>query len=114
MALEEPKPEKVEEKKETTIKYKIRPTHYFNRDSKDEWELEVLLPGIEKSAIEFKVLKDVYFLKATRDQALYAISEYFPFEVDVKTIKAKYENGLLRVTGKVKDPLADAVKIELE
>ena len=48
----------VAEKKETDIKYRIRPTRYINYDcgSKD-WEIEVHLPGVEKSNISLKILK---------------------------------------------------------
>jgi len=105
---------KPEAAQEAQIKYQITPTHYMSFDSENnEWELEVHLPGVAKENVKFKTLSDAYFLEARRDTALYSVSEYFPFDVDVASIQAKYENGLLVVKGKIKDPLAEAVNITL-
>jgi len=100
---------------EAQVKYHITPTHYleFDDDGK-EWTLEIHLPGVAKENIKFKALPDAYFLEARREVALYSVSEYFPFDVDVSSISGKYNDGLLIVKGKVKDPLAEAVNIKLD
>jgi len=117
MAVIEKQPEKMEEKKDTkesTIQYHIRPSHYLDYDyDTNEFTLEVHIPGVAKSDIKIKFLQDAYSVEATRQNALYAVSEYLPFEVKVKSIKADYDNGLLRITGKIKDLLDEAYDIKI-
>lgn len=96
------------------IKYRIRPRRYFDYSCKDKtWEIEVQLPGVDKSEIKLKFLKDAYVLEARRDKALYRLSEYVPFEFDKDSISANYENGLLEIKGSITDPMAQAVEIKL-
>jgi len=100
---------------ENEIRYVIRPTHYFDYDLDEEtWKFEIHLPGIDKSKIKLKLLGDLVNLEAKRDQALYTLTEYFPFEIDVNSVKGEYDNGLLVLKGKIRDPLADAKTIELK
>ena len=105
MAVIEKNDEKIEEKLKE-FKYLIRPTHYMNYDAESKkWELEIHLPGINKENIEFKLLNDKYFLKATRDQAIYSVNENFPFEIKIDSVKGEYKDGLLKVNGDILDPL---------
>lgn len=118
MALVNQEKTSVEEKKEyennEEIRYRIRPTRYINYDcSENSWEIEFHLPGVSKEKIDLRFLKNAYSLKAQRDQALYHSSEYLPFEIDESSINAEYNNGLLYIKGKIKDPLSDAVEIKL-
>ena len=104
--------EKAAEK--SNLKYKIRPRRYFNYDcAAHTWEMEFHLPGVAKDKVTFKILKDSYSLEAVRDQALYATSEYLPFEIDINSVKAKYSDGLLSVFGNIKNLLSDAIEIKL-
>ncbi|UYP43977.1 hypothetical protein NEF87_000262 [Candidatus Lokiarchaeum ossiferum] len=104
-----------EEAQETEIKYKITPTSHFNVEStKKEWNLEIHLPGVDKSKIKFRVLPKYFDLSATRDNAHYSLSGHFPWEVDIDTVKGDYEEGLLYITGKIKNPMDDAYRIKLE
>lgn len=101
-------------KKENKIRYRIRPTRYFNYDvSKKEFDIEFHLPGVSKNKIELKFLDNAYTLKARRNQAEYHSSEYFPFEIKPDEVEANYSNGLLSINGKIKDPMDDAVEIKL-
>lgn len=94
------------EDQEPEFKYRIRPKRYVNYDcAENTWEMEFHLPGVSKKQVNFKILKDAYSLEATRDQAIYSASEYLPFEIDLESVKAEYDNGLLYVSGKIKDPL---------
>lgn len=106
--------EKKTEPVEETYHYRINPTHYLRYDGETrDWDLEVHLPGVAKEHVKFKVLPDAFFLEATRDKAIYELSEYFPFEIDVGSVKGKYENGLLSITGKIKDAMDDATAIKI-
>ena len=100
--------------KQPKLKYKIRPKRYFNYDcAAHTWELELHLPGVAKDKVTFKVMKDSYSLEAIKDQAIYTTREYLPFEIDMDSVNAEYTDGLLSVSGHIKDPLADAVEIKL-
>ncbi len=96
------------------IKYQIRPRRYFDYSCKDKtWEIEVHLAGVEKSGIKLKFLDNAYIMEARRGKALYRLSEYVPFDIDKDSVSANYENGLLEIKGKIKDPMAEAVEIIL-
>jgi HSP20 family molecular chaperone IbpA len=100
---------------ETEIKYHIRPTRFINYDcAKHDWKIEFQLPGVKKENIDLKFLPNAYHLKAKRGQALYHASEYLPFKINSDTIEADYDNGMLSIKGKIKDPLENAVDIKLE
>ena len=114
-SIVEKKSEAIQEKHNQEIKYRIRPTRYFNFDAENkEWTLEVHLPGVEKSEIKLRILPNLYDLKAYRDEVIYSLTQYFPWNVETDSVKANYENGLLMVSGKIRDPMADAVPIKLE
>lgn len=117
MALVNKQTENVEEKKEmkeSQIKYHIRPSQYLDYDYEtSEFTLEIHLPGIAKSDIKIKFLEDAYSIEGRRDEALYSVSDYLPFDINVKSIKAEYDNGLLRITGKIKNPLDEAYDIKI-
>ncbi|MHA1734092.1 MAG: Hsp20/alpha crystallin family protein [Promethearchaeota archaeon] len=102
-----------EEKDE--IWYEVYPNTCSSYDSGEGvFEYEVHLPGVLREDIDLRVLPELFDLKARREHVLYTATEYFPYEVDVGSVEGKYENGLLRISGKFKDPLADAVEIHLE
>jgi HSP20 family molecular chaperone IbpA len=114
-SIVEKKNEAIQEEIEQEIRYRIRPTRYFNFDAEEmEWVLEVHLPGVQKSEIKLKILPNLYDLKAHRGEALYSLTQYFPWDIETDSVKAKYENGLLIVSGKIRDPMADSVPIILE
>ncbi len=119
------KSEAIEEKKtgavaETKAKrddtwYEIRPTYYSNFDSDArQFECEIHLPGVKKEEVKLRVLPELFDVKARREHVLFTLTEYFPYELDVNSIQAKYENGLLQLKAKIRDPLADAVDIPLQ
>ena len=111
----ENKNDAMQEKIEQEIRYKIRPKRFFNFDAEEkEWELEIHLPGVQKSEIKLKILPNLYDLKAYRGEALYSLTQYFPWNIETDSVKAEYKNGLLIVSGKIRDPMADAVPIKLE
>jgi len=102
------------EKKETYI-YRIRPRYYTNFDyAKGAFEYEVQLPGVAKDHVKLRILPELYDLHAQRDEhGVFTLTEYFPYEIDPDSVEAKYENGLLKFHGKVKDPMKGAVDIKL-
>ena len=98
------------------IQYRITPTTYSTFDPKSgELKLEIHLPGVKKENIRLKVLPDLYDLTAKRDEsAFYASSEYFPYDVIPDTLQAQYENGMLLIKAKVKNPLDEAIQVKID
>ncbi len=114
-SIVEKKSEAIQENGDQEIKYRIRPTRYFNFNAEDrEWTLEVHLPGVQKSEIKLKILPNLYDLKAYRGEVMYSLTQYFPWNIETDSVKTDYENGLLIISGKIRDPMADAVPIKLE
>ena len=114
-SIVEKKSEAIQEHDDHEIRYRIRPKRFFNFDAEDkEWTLEVHIPGVEKSEIKLRVLPNLYDLKAYRGEVMYSLTQYFPWNIETESVKADYENGLLIVSGKIRDRMAEAVPIKLE
>ena len=98
------------------IKYRFFPTYYLNMNSDTQsFELEVHLPGVKKEKINIKFLDDMFNLEAEQSEnRFYCLTEALPFLVNVNSIKAQYDNGLLKITGTVKNPLEEAVDVKIE
>jgi len=104
-----PEPEKPE------IKYRICPTNYFNYNPQTkEWALEIHVPGVDKEKISLKVLPNRVLFEAQRDVAMYTLSRFFPWKIEVDSVKGTYENGLLNLTGLLADPMKNAVNLTIE
>jgi len=100
-------------KEKEKFEYKMRPIHYWNFETDGTWELEIHLPGVKKEEIKLKILEDMYDLNALRENVRYTLTEYFPCAINPRSIDARYDNGLLYIKGKIKDPLADAIEIKV-
>jgi HSP20 family molecular chaperone IbpA len=98
------------------VHYRVVPDHYSNFDSTaNEWRIEVHLPGVKKEDINLRILPDLYSLETKRDERrFYSLTEYFPFTISPDSVQAKYESGLLIISGKIKDPLEKAYEIKIE
>ncbi len=98
------------------VKYRLFPTYYLNMNSESkEFELEVHLPGVKKEKINIKFLEDMFNIEAEQSETrYYCLTEALPFLVNVNSIKANYDNGLLRIIGTVKNPLDEAVDVKIE
>jgi len=91
----------------------LKPIRYWNFDADGNWEIEIHIPGVKKDSIKLKILNELYDLKAKRGNVNYTLTEYFPCNINPDSIDARYDNGLLYIKGKVKDPMDDAVEIKL-
>jgi len=110
----ETKKDLAEQGKDEDIYWRIRPVYSADFDSETgEYNARVELPGVPKEHVKLRVLPDMFDLRATRKHTQYLLTEYFPYELDVNSIEAKYENGLLLIKGKFKDPMESAVDIQL-
>jgi len=104
----------IEEKNDDqiTIRFRVQPKHDWSYDQKaGEWSLEVILPGVTKQDLKVRVLEDVIDLKANYEDMEYCLTEYFPFDIKMDSIDAQYSEGLLKIKGKIKDPMEGAFEV---
>jgi len=102
--------------KESSLQFRVIPTVYPSINQKlKELNLEIHLPGVKRENIQLKVLPELFDLRAKKDEStFYAISEYFPYDINCDTIEAHYENGLLQMKAKIKDPMDNACDIKIK
>ncbi|MBD3353699.1 MAG: Hsp20 family protein [Candidatus Lokiarchaeota archaeon] len=111
------KDEKPKEENPESI-YRIRPFYemHFNRDD-GSYDYEVHLAGVPKENVELKVLPEFFVLRAKRTEGksvgIYTLTRYFLNEIDPETVKAEFNDGLLKFSVNIKDPLKDAYTIKL-
>ena len=80
------------------IWYRVRPLFSSNLDvSTGEVTCEVQLPGVPKDNVKLRVLPELFDLKGTHAHVLYTLTEYFPFKINVDSLDAQYNDGLLRI-----------------
>jgi HSP20 family molecular chaperone IbpA len=83
-------------------------------DEHKQYRIEVELPGVDKDTITLKMHEDSFFLKGEADNMVYVGSYAVCCPVKPSEAKATYKNGLLKVEVPFKDPLEDALDIEIQ
>lgn len=77
-------------------------------EEKNQINLEICVPGVKKENINLKMLDDSFSLFATRADFDYVAASAFCCPVKSKSAKASYKDGMLKVSVKLKDPMAGA------
>lgn len=83
----------------------------------DEFEnlkIEVILPGVEKKNITFKINEDGFYVKATKEGVEYADSYAVCCPVSPEKAIANYSNGLLKVKVPYQQLFEKAVDVKIE
>ncbi len=94
---------------------KISPTVCAFPDEKHEnLNIEIELPGVKKGNIKFYIHDDSFYIKATKEGVEYVGSYSICCPVDPDKARAKFSDGLLRVTVPYRDIVEDPVKVEIE
>jgi HSP20 family molecular chaperone IbpA len=83
-------------------------------DNHKKYMIEVELPGVDKDTIMLKMHEDSFFLKGETESLVYVGSYAVCCPVKPEEAKATYKNGLLRVEVPFKDPMEDAIDIEIQ
>ncbi len=75
--------------------------------------LEISLPGVPKENIKLRMHEDSFTLSAPRDETEYVTTLSFCCPVQPDKADANYENGLLTIVIPFKDPMEDAVTVQV-
>jgi HSP20 family molecular chaperone IbpA len=76
--------------------------------------IEVVLPGVEKENISFKITENGFYLKA-RKEGIEDIDSYAVCcPINPEKAVAKYSNGLLKVTVPFQQAFENAVDVKIE
>ena len=76
--------------------------------------IDVVLPGVEKKDISFKLTEDSFYIKAKKEGVLYLDSYSTCCPVEPEKAVAKYSNGVLKVTVPYQEPLEKLVNVKIE
>ncbi len=84
-------------------------------EKNNEFNITAEMPGIGKEDIEVDATENEVFIKAEGNERKYYKNVRTPAPVDTEIAKAKYNNGVLEVTFKLKEPhVAKGKKIKIE
>lgn len=100
---------------EDTEKTMIRPElcAWYDEEN-NRYDIDVELPGVKKEDIELKVVTGAFMLDAKKGDVVYHGDYSFCCPVNVDKTSAVYDNGLLNILVPLKEPFADARKIEIQ
>jgi len=83
-------------------------------DEFENLQIEVVLPGVEKKDITFKITKDGFYVKATKEGVEYADSYAVCCPMSPEKAVANYSNGVLKVKVTYQQPFEKAVNVKIE
>lgn len=83
-------------------------------DTYENLIIEVVLPGVEKKDISFKVVEDGFYIKATKEGVEYADSYAVCCPINPEKAIATYSNGILKVTVPYQEPFENAVDVKID
>lgn len=86
----------------------------YTDDCHCELTIDVSLPGVKKEDIRLKLHEDSMYVSAPRDDVEFTSTLSFCCPVKPEAVHAHYENGLLKVVVPFKDPLDDAVSVQID
>jgi HSP20 family protein len=89
-------------------------TCMYPSDDYENLIIEVILPGVEKKDISFKLDEDSFYVVANKAGVKYLDTYSTCCPVNPKKAVAKYSNGVLKVTVPYQKPLDNLVSVKIE
>ncbi len=86
----------------------------FPDDNYENLEIEVILPGVEKKDVSFKITSDSFYVSGKKEGVTYLDSYSIGCPVEPEKATAKYSNGILKVTVPYEKPLEKLVDVKIE
>lgn len=83
-------------------------------DKYENLQIEVVLPGVEKENISFKITDVSFYIKAKKEGVTYVDSYSICCPVNPEKAVAKYSNGVLKVRVPYLQPLDKLVDVKIE
>ncbi len=83
-------------------------------DKYENLEIEIVLPGVEKKDISFKITEDGFYIRASKEGVEYADSYAVCCPVSPEKAVARYSNGVLKVTVPYQQPFENAMDVKIE
>jgi len=83
-------------------------------DKYENLQIEVVLPGVEKEDISFKITDVSFYVRARKEGVTYLDSYSISCPVNPGKAVAKYSNGVLKVTVPYLQPLENLVDVKIE
>jgi HSP20 family protein len=90
----------------------IMPCMYMNHDL-ENYYAQVELPGVKKENIELEVMENGLCIKGKKGEKDIAGCWMLAHPVNVETVKANYNEGLLDIVLPMKNPLRSGKRIEI-
>jgi HSP20 family molecular chaperone IbpA len=76
--------------------------------------IEVILPGVEKKDVSFKLTSDNFFVSGKKERVTYLDSYPTGCPIVPEKAVARYSNGVLKVTVPYQAPLEKLVDVKIE
>jgi len=86
----------------------------FPDDKYENLLIEVVLPGVEKKDVSFKLTTDSFYVSSKKEGVTYLDSYPTDCPVVPEKATAKYSNGILKVTVPYQKPLEKLVDVKIE
>jgi HSP20 family molecular chaperone IbpA len=86
----------------------------FPDDKYENLLIEVVLPGVEKKDVSFKLTSDSFYVSGKKEGVSYLDSYSTGCPVVPEKAVAKYSNGVLKVTVPYQEPLEKLVDVKIE
>ena len=83
-------------------------------DNYENLQIEVILPGVEKKDISFKIDESSFYVAASKEGVTYLDSYSIACPVDPEKATAKYSNGVLKVTVPYIKPRDNLVSVKIQ
>ena len=112
MAIVQSPPKELKGQAPEGPRYRVTP-NYSAWMAGNEFVIQVAIPGVSPENIKMKALRDLFYLRAERDNIEYALDIDLNFDIDPNQVTAKYTEGLLRVAFERINPLDEAFDVPI-